>query len=79
VNTPDRDRRVLTVAVVNCRENDIRGQSSQVPVVAYARMFITEPVGSAAPSEDDLYVEMLGVAMPNDQSGIVHDYPVLFR
>ncbi|HEX6011248.1 MAG TPA: Tad domain-containing protein [Geminicoccaceae bacterium] len=79
INNPERDRRVLTVAILNCREHDIRGQRDDIPVIAFARMFITEPVGYESGREDDLYVEMLGVAEPGDESGILHDYPVLYR
>ena len=70
---------MLTVAIINCREHDIRGQRDDIPVIAFARMFITEPVGYESGSEDDLYVEMLGVAEPGDESGVLHDYPVLYR
>lgn len=79
INNPERDRRVLTVAVVNCRQHNIQGQRDDIPVIAFARMFITEPVGYESGKEDDLYVEMLGVAEPGDESGVLHDFPVLYR
>lgn len=73
------DRRMLVVAVVNCLEHGISGSTEDVPVEAFARMFMTEPVGLDGASTDDLWFEMLGVAEPGDQSGVVHDFPQLFR
>jgi hypothetical protein len=71
------DRRVITVAVVNCIEHGVHGNIDGVPVIAFGQMFMTEPV---SPGPDhDFYVEMMGVAEPGDLSGILHDFPVLYR
>jgi hypothetical protein len=79
INNPLRDRRVLHVAIINCVEHDIRGQRDDIPVIAFAEMFLTEFVGYEGSSTDDLWAEMLGVADPGDESGVLHDYPVLYR
>jgi hypothetical protein len=69
-----RDRRVLIVAVVNCVEQAIQGNRDNVPVVAFARMFMTEPTVGG-----DLYAEMLGVLQPGGEDGVLHDFPQLYR
>lgn len=73
------DRRVLVVAIINCLEEGINGSASDVPVKAFARMFMTEPIGLDGSSVEDIWLEMLGVAEPGDRSGVVHEYPVLYR
>jgi hypothetical protein len=95
----DHDRRVLYVAVVNCIEHgpapvgDNALKNNQfVPVKAYAKVFITEPVGNAdwdskarggltwpSITPQDFMVEVFDVVKPNDQSGHLHVYPVLYR
>jgi Flp pilus assembly protein TadG len=78
VDNPVIDRRELIVAVLNCLEQDLRGNRDDVPVLAFARLFITEPIDTP-PGPNDLWIEMLGVAEPGDETGIVHDFPVLYR
>jgi hypothetical protein len=96
----DRDRRVIYVAVVNCIEHGPMGDDTlgkgNVPVKAYAKAFITEPVGNVdwgggsrtsggitikwpTIQNDDFMVEVFDVVKPNDQSGHLHVYPVLYR
>jgi hypothetical protein len=77
VDSALRDRRVLIVAVVNCIEQGIQGNRDDVPVVAFARMFMTEPVGDGP--EDDLYAEVLGVVRPGGNDGVLHEFPQLYR
>ncbi len=72
-----RDRRVLIVAVVNCIEQGLHGNRDNVPVIAFARMFMTEPVGDAP--DHDLYGEVLGVLQPGGDDGVLHDFPQLYR
>jgi hypothetical protein len=73
------DRRVLTVAVINCLQNNIKGSTKDVPVVAFARMFMTEPVGLCV--SDDLYAEMLSLTAPSTGGGggVLRQHPVLSR
>jgi hypothetical protein len=79
INNPLRDRRELIVAVINCIEHNVQGSTDDVPVIAFARMFLTEPVGYESSNEDDLRVEMLGVAEPGGDDGILHEFPQLYR
>jgi hypothetical protein len=88
INNPSRDRRVLTMAVVNCYASGINGSANDVHPVAYAQMFLTEPVGLSIdvdgnydPSSNtsDYYAEVVGVVKPNDQSGVYHVQPILYR
>jgi hypothetical protein len=89
----DHDRRILYVPVVNCIENAQRiADGLTVPVKAYAKIFLTEPVGNTLWSgqtragidwpviaHDDVAYEILDEVKPNDTSGRLHVYPVLFR
>ena len=68
---------MLIVAVINCLEHNVQGNTDDVPVVAFAKMFMTEPVGG--PPENDLYAEMLGVLEPGGDDGVLHDFPQLYR
>jgi Putative Flp pilus-assembly TadE/G-like len=76
-DNPLLDRRVLIVAVINCIEQNIHGNRDDVPVVAFAKMFLTEPAGDSPSS--DLYAEMLGVLEPGGKDGVLHDFPQLYR
>jgi hypothetical protein len=92
----DRDRRVLYVAVVDCLEQAANITKGNIPVKAYAKVFVTEPVGNTAWTKasrtvsgvtltwptiqnTDFMVEVFDVVKPNDQSGHLHVYPVLYR
>ena len=87
VNNSGRDRRVLYVAVVNCKATGLNGNSTpNVHVVAYLKVFLTEPVGFdpagnwvGVSNAKDVYGEVVEVVKPNDASSIVHVYPVLYR
>ncbi len=52
------DRRIFTIAVINCNEYGVAGNSSNVPVEYYLSAFMTEAVGD--PPNDDLYLEIVG-------------------
>jgi hypothetical protein len=79
IDNPLRDRRVLIGAVINCREHGIRGRTDDVPVIAFAEMFLTEPVGMDGASTDDIWIEMIGVVEPGADDGVLHDYIQLYR
>lgn len=91
-NTPDR--RIFHAAVLNCRALDasaeygpIRGGSgNELPVVAFARFFLTEPVGGNKDdaSEDtdadgDIWAEMVGIDMPGEANSVARDIVQLYR
>lgn len=90
---PARDRRTLTMAVVDCHAAGLNGNNSNIgpniPVVAYVQMFLTEPVGlnedatgkitSYSSNSNKVYGEVVGVVKPGDDSGVLHVNPVLYR
>lgn len=79
VNNPLLDRRVLIVAVMNCIEHGVSGNSANVPVEDFMQVFLTEPIGYEAANEDDIYGEVLGVVDPGADDGVLHEFPVLYR
>src|SRR6266700_2038948 len=88
INTPLRDRRMLIVAVVNCHANSLNGGGGKngVTAVAWLKVFLTEPIGFdtggawvGTTNAKDVYGEVIDVIKPNDQSHVVHVYPVLYR
>ena len=76
-----RDRRVLLLAVINCKEHNVRGAMDNVPVENFAIMFLTEPViaDPADNNADGIYGELLGVVKANTSNGVLHEFPVLYR
>jgi hypothetical protein len=57
--TPDRRR--LTIAVVNCLANNVRGRSTNVPVNEWVDVFLVEPsLNRARTSSGEIYVEVIG-------------------
>jgi hypothetical protein len=77
--TDDPDRRMLVFAVINCIEHGpISGNSAgPVPVEAFVKAFMTEPTG--APPEVNTYLEIVDVARPGADDGILHDIVQLYR
>lgn len=60
--TTEPDRRVLSVAVMNCVAEDVGASSDNVPVKKWIDIFLVEPV-AARPSRSengDIYVEVIG-------------------
>jgi hypothetical protein len=84
ITDPARDRRVLPVAVVNCVQHQaiLNGNAQNVPVEAYAEVFLTEPVGNTAwwnANNDDVFIEVIGAVRANLPTSILREYPVLYR
>jgi hypothetical protein len=81
VNVPERDRRTLIMAVVNCIDQNVQGSADDVEVENWARVFITEPVERLGPSKDKntIWGELIGIVEPDDGSGVLHEFPVLYR
>ncbi len=76
--TDDPDRRILIVAVINCIENGINGNSTNAPVLKWARFFMTEHVSN--PSNPILYGEFVGVEnQGSGVEGVLHDVVQLYR
>jgi Flp pilus assembly protein TadG len=57
------DRRVLSVAVINCTEQALSPSSRDVPVTQWIDIFLTEPAVPRVRTEShDVYVEVVGIA-----------------
>ncbi|MDE1918789.1 MAG: pilus assembly protein [Sphingomonadales bacterium] len=55
------DRRVLSVAVINCAAQGVNGSTSNVAVTKWIDVFLVEPsVNRARTSQSDVYVEVIG-------------------
>ncbi|MCZ6447948.1 MAG: hypothetical protein O6831_06870, partial [Alphaproteobacteria bacterium] len=75
---PDLTRRDMPVAVLNCvADGPINGNTDNVPVVAFAKMFLTHAAESG--SEQTIYAEMIGVLQPGIDDEILHDIIQLYR
>ena len=79
------DRRRISVAVVNCSENDVRGNREGVPVEKWIDVFLVEPsLNRNRTNDGDMYVEIIGEAVPGGSGStagqvIRHDAPYLIR
>lgn len=75
---PDPNRRVIYVAVVNCiADGPLNGNSEDVPVLVYAKMFLTHPAESG--SDQEIYAEIMGVLDPGADGSVLHDIVQLYR
>ncbi len=75
---PDPTRRDMPVAVINCiADGPINGQEIDVPVVAFAKMFLTHVAEGG--SNQVIYAEMVGVLQPGIDDEILHDIVQLYR
>ena len=57
----DPDRRELIVAVLNCNYHKVKGNTPDVPVLMWIKLFMTEPMGTFE-NNNDLYAEVVGQA-----------------
>ena len=66
-------------AVINCVEHGpINGNSSgPIPVEAFVKSFLTEPV--AVGPNFDTYLEVIDTLRPGADDGILHDQVQLYR
>ena len=69
------DRRIFTVAGIDCSSVAINGNTPNVPVQFYLSMFITEPAGTQGQTNGDVYMEIVG-SDANGGGGLV---PVQLR
>lgn len=59
------DRRVLTIAVLNCVSQGIQGRTENLDVVDWVDVFMVEPSATRARTEkSDFYVEIIGRSAP---------------
>jgi hypothetical protein len=80
--TPDRRR--ISVAVVNCLANNVKGNSVGVPVEKWIDVFLVEPSLQRARTNDgDIYVEIIGETVnggsANASQVVVHQVPYLIK
>jgi Flp pilus assembly protein TadG len=69
------DRRVLTVAVVNCTAENVKGRTTDVDVAKWIDIFLTQPslartVGTPT-TNSDVYVEVVGQSQNATDAGAV--------
>ena len=74
------DRRIITVAGIDCEENAIRGAANNVPVREFFKIFLTEPVDA----DNNIWGEVVGSASEIGTGavgtgGIVRDVVQLYR
>jgi len=59
------DRRVFTLAAINCvAEGPLNGNESNVPVVGFVDVFLTNPAEGKGSDKADIYAEIIGVSPP---------------
>jgi Flp pilus assembly protein TadG len=80
--TPDRRR--ISVAVVNCLANNVKGNSVGVPVEKWIDVFLVEPsIQRDRTNDGDIYVEIVGETVNggngNASQVIVHQVPYLIK
>jgi hypothetical protein len=81
--TPDRRR--VSVAVVNCVANGVKGNSTNVPVEKWIDVFLVEPsVNRNRTNNGDIYVEVIGESVAGGSGStagqvIRHDVPYLIK
>jgi Flp pilus assembly protein TadG len=83
-NSTTPDRRRISVAVVNCLANNVKGSSTNVPVEKWIDVFLVEPsLNRARTNDGDIYVEVIGETVnggsANASQVIVHQVPYLIK
>ncbi|HYH17748.1 MAG TPA: pilus assembly protein TadG-related protein [Azospirillum sp.] len=73
----DPDRRMLYFAIINCSQQGLNGNRSDVPVTAFGKAFLTEPV--SAPPNDEIVIEIVDVVRPGADDGVLHEIVQLYR
>jgi hypothetical protein len=69
------DRRILYAAIIDCAALNVHGNSGgPLPVTAFAKFFITEPVTGGV-----IYSELVGIVEPGVDQSIAHDIVQLYR
>jgi hypothetical protein len=79
--SPDPDRRTVVAAAIDCTTNVINGSTRNVVPLEYVKLFMTEPVLSAA-SDVDIMVEVVNTAGGVGSgaiTGVYNDFIQLYR
>lgn len=69
-------RRIIYVAVVNCREEGVNGRVT-VPANQFLKVFLTEPV--TEPSNVEIYGEVVDVVQLGPDDAVLHEIVQLYR
>jgi Flp pilus assembly protein TadG len=81
-NATTPDRRRISVAVVDCLANGVKGNSTGVPVEKWIDVFLVEPSLQRDRTNDgDMYVEIIGESLNGGPAGtVIHrDVPYLIK
>jgi hypothetical protein len=76
------DRRKLTVAVVNCSHDLVRGATPDVPIQKWIDVFLVEPsLDRERTSQKDVYIEVIGetTVASSKGSGTLRNVPYLIK
>ncbi len=79
--SPDPDRRTVIAAAIDCSANVINGSTRNIVPLEYVKLFMTEPVQSAA-SNVDIMVEVVNTAGgvgSGAVTGVYNDFIQLYR
>lgn len=80
--TDTPDRRVLYVAIIDCQNLNVHGNTvAPLPVMAFGKFFVTEPI-SNPPDADagTIFAELIGLSEPGSVSNeVAHDIVQLYR
>jgi len=59
------DRRMFTLAAINCvAEGPLNGNESNVPIVGFVDLFLTNPAEGSGKDKADIFAEIIGVSPP---------------
>jgi Flp pilus assembly protein TadG len=72
--TDNPDRRIINVALVDCANQNMNGT---IRPIGLLRGFITEP--ELAPPNDDVWIEVISVSLPNGSDNLIHNIVQLYR
>jgi hypothetical protein len=87
-STSQPDRRVISTAVLNCHALDVHGKTTNVPVPAWLKVFLTEPALKRGSGSDlytdqkDIYVEFIeksNASADSSASVVRRDVPYLIK
>ncbi|MBP2293767.1 pilus assembly protein TadG-related protein [Azospirillum rugosum] len=72
------DRRVIYFAIVNCSQHALNGNRDDVPVAAFGKAFLPEPVVNKG-GDDEVVVEFIDVVKVGADDGVLHEIVQLYR
>jgi Flp pilus assembly protein TadG len=84
-STNQPDRRLISMAVINCAQQDLHGQGTNVVVAKWVELFLVEPsLDRTRTSKGDIYIEVVretdaGGSAPTNAQVVKRDVPYLVR